>query len=321
MKVGRDGSGPGVNCERDGNAEGLVEDAITVEEVLGAVDSGGQVSDAGAHEALGVVEQFGDEGADAIGAVSRGQLTDAPLAQAAGANLRGEVALALGRRADVGEDQVEQLALEFPPAHDADGRDANALLEDVFGRAHGAGVAASDVGVVGAVGEKEGRGRVVIKKDRQDHGDVWQVGAAGPGVVEHGDVARLEAEGADGGLHAHGHGAEVDGHVIAHGDDAALAVKQGAGVVAALLDVGAEGGTAQDRTHLFGDGADGGGEDGEGDRVFGAHGRASVSTVRTRLEKASTASDAPGGSTVAAVYSVMSAGPGKLSPGRRASRR
>ena len=90
----------------------------------------------------------------------------------------------------------------------------------------------------------------------------------------------------DHGRDRHGHGAEVHGHVVAHGDDALLGVEEGAGVVAALLDVGRDGGAAQGGAHLFGDGVDGALEDGEFD---GADGDSLMRAPRsTRLRRAST---------------------------------
>jgi len=46
----------------------------------------------------------------------------------------------------------------------------------------------------------------------------------------------------------------VHRHVIAHGDDLACGIEDGAGVVAALFDVGREGSAAQRGSHFFGDG-------------------------------------------------------------------
>ena len=43
-------------------------------------------------------------------------------------------------------------------------------------------------------------------------------------------------------------------HVIAHGDDLAARVEDGAGVVAPLLNIGRERSAAQRRAHFFGDG-------------------------------------------------------------------
>jgi len=42
--------------------------------------------------------------------------------------------------------------------------------------------------------------------------------------------------------------------VIAHGDDFARGIEEGAGIVAAFLDIRREGGAAESGSHLFGDG-------------------------------------------------------------------
>ena len=104
-----------------------------------------------------------------------------------------------------------------------------------------------------------------IGEDGGDHGDVGEVGAAEVGVVEDDDVAGLEwGEGHRGG-DALGHGAEVDGDMRGLGDEAAVGVEDGAGVVAALLDVGRVRGAAEGDAHLVGDR----GEEGGGDAEFG----------------------------------------------------
>ncbi len=110
-------------------------------------------------------------------------------ADAAGAELRGEVAFALFRRAHVGEDDGEKLRIHFAGVHELDRRNADAFLRDLAARAHGAGIHAADVGVVGAIGNIE-RGAISAgEKDGRDHGDVGQMGSAAIGIVEQCDVA------------------------------------------------------------------------------------------------------------------------------------
>jgi len=46
----------------------------------------------------------------------------------------------------------------------------------------------------------------------------------------------------------------MHGHVIAHGDDLSAGIEDGAGIIAAFLDVGRKGGAAQGDSHFFGDG-------------------------------------------------------------------
>src|SRR5208282_2503195 len=43
-------------------------------------------------------------------------------------------------------------------------------------------------------------------------------------------------------------------HVIAHGDDLSCGIEDGAGVVAALFNIGRKGSAAQGSSHFFGDG-------------------------------------------------------------------
>ncbi len=80
------------------------------------------------------------------------------------------------------------------------------------------------------------------------------MGAAGEGIVEHGDVAGLEGEGGAGGSDGGRHGAEMHGHVVAHGEDFAGGVVDRAGIIAAFFDVGGKSGAAEGRAHFFGDG-------------------------------------------------------------------
>jgi len=142
---------------------------------------------------------------DATGSVGIRNFADSPLADMAGSDLRCEVAFALARRAHVGENQVEHLAIDYAGAHNAHWRDSDSFLIDFFGRTHRSRVPAADIGVMSAIGDVEvGPGRTV-EKDGQDHGDVGQVGPARIGVVEYGNVAGREGDGGDRGLNRHGH--------------------------------------------------------------------------------------------------------------------
>jgi len=70
------------------------------------------------------------------------------------------------------------------------------------------------------------------------------VGSATEGIVQHDDVAGFEFTRFHSGRDRHWHGAQVHRHVIAHGDDLACGIENGAGVVAALFDIGREGSAA-----------------------------------------------------------------------------
>jgi len=80
------------------------------------------------------------------------------------------------------------------------------------------------------------------------------VRAAAEGIVEHDYVARLESAIFHSGSNRHRHRAEVHRHVIAHGDDLAFGIEDGAGVVTPLFDIGRERCAAQGGSHFFGDG-------------------------------------------------------------------
>ena len=101
-----------------------------------------------------------------------------------------------------------------------------------------------------------------------------------------------------------------------------LAIEDRAGIVAALLDIGRERGAPQRRAHLLRDGVHGALKDREFDRIAcRRHALHLFADGMTRLPKPSTARMHSGGSTVAAVYSVIIAGPWIVSPGMSASRR
>jgi DNA-binding transcriptional MerR regulator len=94
-------------------------------------------------------------------------------------------------------------------------------------------------------------------------------------------IAGREPQLRNGGTHRHGHRAEMHGHVIAHGKHVAGCVKERAGVVATLFDVGREGRAAQRCAHLFRHRVKEMLEDFELDRV-GPHDGASVPQRRAR---------------------------------------
>ena len=87
--------------------------------------------------------------------------------------------------------------------------------------------------------------------DGHYHRQVGQVCSPGVRIVEQRDITRPKLECADGGSHRHGHRSEVDGHVIAHGEDLPSAVEHRAGIVATLLDIGRERRPAQSCAHFF----------------------------------------------------------------------
>jgi len=109
--------------------------------------------------------------------------------------------------------------------------------------------------------------RLIRNKDAENHGDVWQVRSAVVGIVKDGYVAGAKSHRLAHGFDRHGHGAKMNRHMIAHGYDLAGSVEDGAGVVAAFLDVWRERGAAKRSSHLFRNGMDGALEDSDLDRI------------------------------------------------------
>ena len=103
----------------------------------------------------------------------------------------------------------------------------------------------------------------------------------GEGVVDDGDVAFARAGRAASRTAATlaRHRAEVDGDVGGLGEQVAVGVEEGAGEVAALLDVGGEGDPLERDAHLLGGGFEEVAEEFEFDGV-GGHGEESVDSSR-----------------------------------------
>ena len=95
-----------------------------------------------------------------------------------GGDLGVEVAAALAGGAHVAQEEVEDGLVELAGLEELDGRDDDALLDQLLGDGHGAGGDAADVGVVSSGGEEadEGRkmeGAMVEDEDRRRRGRPW----------------------------------------------------------------------------------------------------------------------------------------------------
>ncbi len=179
-----------------------------------------------------------------------------------------EVALALVRRAHVGEHQSPDVVVPFARTHQSDGWDPESLLNDLPRERHRSRGHAAHVGVVGSGRDPGGRLASALLVHGCDHRHVRQVRAAPEGVVHHDHVAgRNPAEGVDRGTHGRRHGAEVHRHVVPEGDRAHFGVEQRARVVPAFLDVGAERRPPEGRAHLLREGGEEIAEDLQLDRV------------------------------------------------------
>ena len=102
--------------------------------------------------------------------------------------------------------------------------------------------------------------------------------AAGVRVIQQSHIAGPQFKRADGCVDGGGHRAQVHRHVVAHGQNFASAVKHGAGIIAALLDIRRKSGAAQDAAHFFGNGMENALEDLEADRIE-AHGVRSITRL------------------------------------------
>ena len=141
-------------------------------------------------EALGLIEERAGARGEPRVPVPPQELPVTPLARQARGHLRAHVTQHLARHADVLVDEVEDGLGRLAAVVEADGRDAETLLEDLR---RVAAVAArglpADVQLVADAGRPPDQVRVHV--DRLQDVEIGQVRAALEGVVEDEDVARL----------------------------------------------------------------------------------------------------------------------------------
>ncbi len=113
---------------------------------------------------------------------------DAPDAGRVRRDLGAEVAGRLVLRADLGQDQPEDVVHDRPALDELDRRDDHALLEHLLEGADRRGRAAADVDVVREV--RDVAEQLAVDVDRRDQADVVQVHAARVRVVRDDHVAR-----------------------------------------------------------------------------------------------------------------------------------
>src|SRR5690348_3728908 len=73
----------------------------------------------------------------------------------------------------------------------------------------------------------------------------------GKWVIENSHVPGLKRQAIDGSFNRHRHRAEMYRHVVPHGQELAAGIKERAGVIAALLDVGGKRTSPEGGTHFF----------------------------------------------------------------------
>jgi hypothetical protein len=147
------------------------------------------------------------------------------------------------------QDPGEGVLLGDPVFHQPGGRDDHAFFSQVFGGGgHGTGGDTADFGVVGAVG---GVGEELAGETEHgaDHGDIRQVRAAEGRVVGNKQITWRRRDQGGGAADAFPEGSKVDGDVRSVDKEMAGGIKQGAGVIEAFLDVGADAGAAEEFAH------------------------------------------------------------------------
>ena len=145
------------NADVHGDALRRFCHAIVVQKILGAVNSIGNRGDRGGHHPGRVVEEMAAVSDHFPAAVLRDERQQAALADAARGDLGGQIAFAFARSAHVGEKYRHDVARDAAPCHDFYGRDAQAFLKNFARKTHGAGMRASDIGVMRAVGDVKQR--------------------------------------------------------------------------------------------------------------------------------------------------------------------
>ncbi len=125
----------GAELDARAQAHGLVGVAVVVDGALGLVDAVRQRRELGARAPLGVVEQLVHRREDRLAAVALDQRLHAAHAGRVRGDLRAEVAGRLVLRADLREDQPEDVGHDLPALDELHRRDDHALLEDLAERA------------------------------------------------------------------------------------------------------------------------------------------------------------------------------------------
>ena len=233
--------------------DGLVGVPVRVHRALGFVDAVRKRGELGPGAPLGVLEQLLHRREDRVAAVPLDEREHAADAGGVRGHLGAEVARGLVLRADLGEDELEDVLHDRAALDQLDRRDDHALLEDLLERSDRGGRAAADVDVVREV--RDVADQLALVMDGRDQADVVQVDAARVRVVRDEHVAGGEVLGAvlpHRLRHLLGHRAEVDRLREALGDRAQLRVEERAREVRARLDVRRVGAPLQRERHLVG---------------------------------------------------------------------
>ncbi len=227
--------------------------AVVVDEALGLVRAEREPGELAARAPLGVVEQLAHRRHDRVAAVALDERLDAADAGRVGGDLGAEVAGRLVLRADLRQDELEDVGHDLPAVDELHRRDDHALLEDLAEGADARRRAAADVDVVGDVGDVAEE--LAARVDGRDQADVVQVHAARERVVRQQHVAGSELPGAvleDRLRHLLDHRAEVHRLGEPLRDRAEPGVEERRREVRARLDVGRVRAPLQRQHHLVG---------------------------------------------------------------------
>ena len=133
-----------------------------------------------------------------------------------------QISRALHRSSHIGQQGLPEVVVSVSPSIEAYRWDPETLLIDLPGQGHGSGRHASHVGVMGPrchIPEESGIGLPLLSRlsviYRRNQSDVREVGSASKRVVQYDHVARVQLSNLlKCGLDAHGHGPQMDRHVI-----------------------------------------------------------------------------------------------------------
>ena len=91
--------------------------------------------------------------------------------------------------------------------------------------------------MMGSRGDVKVRTFSLTREHTGDGRDIGQMSSAAEWIVQNGDVARFQIERTRGVLDRERHRAQMDGHVIAHGDGFAGCIVDGARIIAPLFNI------------------------------------------------------------------------------------
>ena len=224
--------------QRDGDPAVDRLEAVVVDRLLGAPGAVREPVDAALEAAVGMVEHGLEEVVGLVGAQLLDQQRQPLGADAGRAQHRVQVAVERLGQARVEQQQLPQVGAHRAALDQLQDGQADALVEDLGGgRVVGAGRAAADIGLVGAVAG-EGDQRAADEHRPRDHPVGQVVAARFVGIVEQEHVLRLDAAGevAQDRAHREAAAAGVDRDAVGLADQRAARVGDEAGEVVALAE-------------------------------------------------------------------------------------